>query len=91
MSVTYYRSEFEDKYGKLIPSAWDNRFIFNLTAGKKFKRNIELGLKFRYSGGAPYTPIDLATSSNIAIWNINQRGVLNYNELNTERLRNLHG
>ncbi|MBJ11139.1 MAG: ferric aerobactin receptor [Flavobacteriales bacterium] len=91
MSVTYYRSEFEDKYGKLIPSAWDNRFIFNLTAGKRFKRNIELGLKFRYSGGAPYTPIDLATSSNIAIWNINQRGVLNYNELNIERLRNLHG
>ena len=91
MSVTYYQSEFENKNGELIPSAWDNRFIFNLTAGKKFKRNIELGLKFRYSGGAPYTPIDLATSSNMAIWNINQRGVLNYNELNTERLKNIHG
>ncbi|NDG52502.1 MAG: TonB-dependent receptor [Flavobacteriia bacterium] len=91
MSVTYYRSEFEDKSGELIPSAWDNRFIFNMTAGKKFKRNIELGLKFRYSGGAPYTPIDLATSSNMAIWNINQRGVLNYNVLNTERLKNVHG
>ena len=91
MSVTYYRSEFEDKSGELIPSAWDNRFILNMTAGKKFKRNIELGLKFRYSGGAPYTPIDLATSSNLAIWNINQRGVLNYNALNTERLKNVHG
>jgi hypothetical protein len=91
MSVTYYRSEFEDKNGELIPSAWDNRFIFNITAGKKFKRNIELGLKFRYSGGAPYTPIDLATSSNMAIWNINQRGVLNYDALNTERLKNVHG
>ena len=91
MSVTYYQSEFENKNGELIPSAWDNRFIFNLTAGKKFKRNIELGLKFRYSGGAPYTPIDLATSSNMAIWNINQRGVLNYDELNTERLKNIHG
>jgi len=91
MSVTYYRSEFEDKNGELIPSAWDNRFIFNMTAGKKFKRNIELGLKFRYSGGAPYTPIDLATSSNMAIWNINQRGVLNYDALNTERLKNVHG
>ena len=91
MSVTYYLSEFENKNGELIPSAWDNRFIFNMTAGKKFKRNIELGLKFRYSGGAPYTPIDLATSSNVAIWNINQRGVLNYNELNTERLKNIHG
>ena len=91
MSMTYYRSEFEDKNGELIPSAWDNRFIFNITAGKKFKRNIELGLKFRYSGGAPYTPIDLATSSNVTIWNINQRGVLNYDALNTERLKNVHG
>ena len=91
MSVTYYRSEFEDKNGELIPSAWDNRFIFNMTAGKKFKRNVELGLKFRYSGGAPYTPIDLATSSNSAIWNVNQRGVLNYDALNTERLKNVHG
>ncbi len=91
MSVTFYLSEFENKNGELIPSAWDNRFIFNMTAGKKFKRNIELGLKFRYSGGAPYTPIDLATSSNVAIWNINQSGVLNYNKLNTERLKNFHG
>ena len=91
MSVTYYRSEFKDKNGELIPSAWDNRFIFNMTAGKKFKRNIELGLKFRYSGGAPYTPIDLATSSNVAIWNINQQGVLNYNELNSVRLNDVHG
>ena len=91
MSVTYYKSEFEDKNGELIPTAWDNRFIFNMTAGKKLKRNIELGLKFRYSGGAPYTPIDLATSSNVEIWNINQRGVLNYNALNTERLKNVHG
>ena len=91
MSVTYYRSEFEDKDEELIPSAWDNRFIFNMTAGKKFKRDIELGLKFRYTGGAPYTPIDLATSSNMDIWNINQRGVLNYDALNTQRLKNVHG
>jgi outer membrane receptor for ferrienterochelin and colicin len=91
MSVTYYRSEFENKNGELVPSAWDNRFIFNMTAGKKFKRNIELGLKFRYSGGAPYTPIDFATSSNKVIWDVNQRGVLDYNELNTKRLKNFHG
>ena len=91
MSLTYYRSEFEDKNGELIPSAWDNRFIFNMTAGKKFKRDIELGLKFRYTGGVPYTPIDLATSSNIAIWNINQRGVLDYDALNSQRLKNVHG
>ena len=45
MSATYYVLEFEDKNSTLIPSAWDNRFIPNMTAGKRFKRNIELGSK----------------------------------------------
>ncbi len=90
-SFTYYKSEFEDKNEVLIPSAWDNRFILNLTAGKKFERNIELGVKFRYSGGGPYTPLDLATSSIQGVWDVNQQGVLNYDLLNTERLKNIHG
>ena len=91
LSVTYYRSRFEDNKGNLVASTWDNRFILNMTAGKKFKKNIELGLKYRYSGGAPYTPIDLINSSNKAIWDINQRGVLDYNLLNTKRLNGQHG
>ena len=91
LSVTYYRSRFEDKKGDLVASTWDNRFILNMTAGKKFKKNIELGLKYRYTGGAPYTPIDIINSSNKAIWDINQRGVLDYNLLNTKRLNGQHG
>ena len=91
LSVTYYRSRFEDKKGDLVASTWDNRFILNMTAGKKFKKNIELGLKYRYSGGAPYTPIDIINSSDTAIWDINQRGVLDYNLLNTKRLNGQHG
>ena len=91
LSVTYYRSRFEDKKGELVSSTWDNRFILNMTAGKKFKNNVELGLKYRYSGGAPYTPVDLVNSSNKAIWDINQRGVLDYNLLNTKRLSGQHG
>lgn len=91
LSFTYYKSEFEDKNEVLIPSAWDNRYILNVTAGKKFKRNIELGIKFRYSGGAPYTPYDLATSSIKGVWNVNQQGVLNYDLLNNERLSDIHG
>lgn len=90
-SFTYYKSEFEDKNEVLIPSAWDNRFILNLTAGKKFERNIELSVKFRYSGGGPYTPLDLAISSIQGVWDVNQQGVLNYDLLNTERLKNIHG
>ena len=91
LSATYYRSRFEDKVGQLISSKWDNRFILNMTAGKKFKNNIELGIKYRYSGGSPYTPIDLINSSDKSIWDINQRGVLDYNLLNTQRLSSQHG
>jgi hypothetical protein len=90
LSATYYRSRFEDKNDQLISSSWDNRFILNMTAGKKFKNNIELGFKYRYSGGSPYTPIDIINSSNRAIWDINQRGVLDYNLLNTQRLNGAH-
>jgi hypothetical protein len=91
LSATYYRSRFEDKEGQLISSKWDNRFILNMTAGKKFKNNIELGIKYRYSGGSPYTPVDLINSSKISNWDINQRGVLDYNLLNTQRLNGQHG
>jgi len=91
LSATYYYSRFEDKEGELISSKWDNRFILNMTAGKKFKNNIELGIKYRYSGGSPYTPTDLINSSNKSIWDINQRGVLDYNLLNTQRLKGQHG
>ena len=91
MSFTYYKSEFEDKNQQYTPSAWDNRYILNVTAGKKFKNNIEIGVKFRYSGGAPYTPLDLATSSIKGVWDVNQQGVLNFDLLNTQRLKNIHG
>ena len=82
--------KFEDKRGQLIASSWDNKYILNITAGKKFKNNIEIGLKFRYSGGAPYTPADLVNSSNKAVWDINQRAILDYDLLNTKRLKNQH-
>lgn len=89
LSVTYYKSLFEDKDKELIPSSWDNRYILNLAAGKKFKGNIELGMKFRYSGGAPYTPFDLATTSE-QNWAISQQGYLDYNNVNSERLEDIH-
>lgn len=91
LAFTYYKSEFSNVNENLIPSSWDNRFILNMTAGKKFKRNIEIGVKFRYSGGAPYTPIDYYNSSIKDIWDINQAAVLDYDQLNTLRLKNTHG
>ncbi len=91
VAYTLVRSEFDDKNGDPLPSAWDNGHIVSLTGGKKFKSNWEIGLKWRFSGGAPYTPYDLQTSSLIPIWDVNGQGVLNYDRLNSERLANTHG
>lgn len=91
ISYTFVRSEFEDKNGVFIPSSWDNRHILNLTAGKKFKKDWELGVKFRLLGGAPYTPYDIATSSLKSNWDVTNQGIPDYNRLNTERLPLSHG
>ncbi len=91
LAYTVVRSEFEDKDGKLIPSAWDNGHVVSLTGGKKFKKNWEVGVRWRFLGGAPYTPYDLQTSSLIAVWDVNGQGVLDYNNLNTGRTGAGHG
>lgn len=86
LSYTLVRSSSEDKYGDFIPSAWDNRHILNLTAFASLKRNWEIGMKWRFVGGAPYTPYDLERSSLINAWNVQGQGYFDYNLYNTERL-----
>ncbi len=86
LAYTWVRSEFEDKNGDLVPSAWDNGNIITLTMGKKLKGNWEIGIQYQYLGGAPYTPLDLQTSSLVSVYDVNQQGLLDYNRLNTERL-----
>jgi hypothetical protein len=90
LSVTYVVSEFEDKNGEFAPSSWDNRTIIALTAGKKFKKNWEAGLKWRFSGGLPYTPFDKEFSSLIYVWDINRQGLVDFDRLNEERLAPYH-
>jgi len=90
VALTFVRSEFQDKNNKYVPSAWDNRYIVSMTGGKIFKKNWEVGAKLRISGGAPYTPYDLATSSLKTNYDINPQGTLNYSKLNTERLGNFY-
>lgn len=90
LAVTFVKSEFEDKKGKLRPSAWDNGQVITLTAGKKFKGNWELGARFRYLGGAPYTPYNVALSSNRVNWDLRGIGILDYDRLNEERTSAVH-
>lgn len=62
LSYTYYISEFTNAGGQYEPASWDNRHLLSFIGGYKFKRNYELGVKFRYQGGAPYTPFDPVAS-----------------------------
>ena len=91
LSYTFVRGEFSDKNDELINSSWDNRHILNITAGKKFKNDWELGMKFRFVGGAPYTPYDREQSATIDVWNIIQQGVFDWDQLNSERNDATHG
>ena len=90
VAVTLFRSEFQDINLKYTPSSWDSKLIISATAGKKFGKNWELGAKWRFTGGTPFTPIDSATSSLIAVWNTNGIGLPNYKLLNSQRLGVFH-
>lgn len=85
LAATLVRSEFQDKNGDYAPSAWDNGQIVTLTAGKKFKKDWEIGARFRFLGGAPYTPFDENLSANRVNWDLRGVGILDYDRLNTER------
>ena len=89
-SYTFVRSEFRDAASDWIPSSWDNRHLFNLTATKQLNRNWDLGFKWRYVGGAPYTPFDVEKSSLKAAWDLQGVGYLDYLKFNTERLNAFH-
>ena len=90
VAYTFVKSEFQDKLGNYVPTAWDSRNIVSLTGGKRFKNGWEIGMRWLFSGGSPYTPYDVANSSLKQNWDINGFGLLDYNKLNTMRESNYH-
>ena len=90
LAYTYVNSEFETKNGDYAPSTWDSKHIVSFTGGKRFKKNWEVGFRWSYSGGAPYTPFDEASSSLTNVWDVNNSAVLNYDQLNQRRGSNYH-
>ena len=88
-AYTYGRSEFTDGKGNYAPSAWDSRNIAVATLGYQFKRNWEVGVKYRASSGLPYTP-DAAASNIVALWQANGKAIPDYDRLNTQRTGNFN-
>jgi len=73
-----------------IPTSWDNEHLISITATRTFKRGWDVGFKWRFVGGAPYTPYDLQTSALIDVWNTRNQAVLDYGKFNTLRLNGFH-
>lgn len=90
LAYTWVRSEFQDKNNNYVPTAWDSRNIVSLTGVKRFKNGWEFGMRWLYSGGAPYTPYNISTSSLTSNWDVNGVGLLDYTQLNTARESSFH-
>lgn len=86
-SLTIFKSEFKDgEQGSYVPSAWDNRFILNVSGTYNFPKHWSLGAKVSCIGGSPYTPYDEAKSSLVEAWDVQGRAYYDYSRYNQERL-----
>lgn len=86
-SLTIFKSEFKDgEQGSYVPSAWDNRFILNMSGTYNFPKHWSLEAKVSCIGGSPYTPYDVEKSSLVEAWNVQGRAYYDYSRYNQERL-----
>ena len=58
LAYTLFKSEFTGLDQQYRPSVWDSRNLVSATAGYKFKRNWEAGLRYRYSGKTPFAAVN---------------------------------
>ena len=86
-SATLYKSEYKAADDSdYIPSAWDNRFILNLSGVYDLPKYWSIGMKVSAIGGAPYTPYDEDVSSLKVVWDAAGRPVYDYTKYNQARL-----
>ena len=90
LSYTLVRSEFQDGRGNYLVSAWDSKQILSLTGSASLKKGWQIGTRFRFVGGLPYTPFDLNRSSLISAWNLTGGPYLDYSKLNANRFGVFH-
>jgi hypothetical protein len=73
-----------------IPTNWDNIHLLNIYGFREFKRNWQLGLKWRFVGGQPHTPFDYYTSSLVSYWDVTGFPAYDYNQFNQLRYKSFH-
>lgn len=89
-TYTWFRSEFTDQEFVYRPSSWDTRHLLNLIAGYRFEKNWNVAARWRYVGGAPYSPIDHELSTNREAWNVTYQAYTDYSRFNSLRLKDSH-
>lgn len=89
-TYTLFWSEFTDKNGKFLPSTWDTRHLVNLIASYKLPGNWNIAGRWRFSGGAPYSPVDMEKSSLKSAWDIQNQPYTDYDNFNSLRLKSNH-
>ena len=86
-SVTLFRSECRrDSAAPYIVSAWDSRFVVNLSGTYDLPRSWSVGARLSAVGGMPYTPYDVEKSSLVEAWNVQGRPYYDYTRYNDGRL-----
>lgn len=73
-----------------IPTTWDNVHLLNIYGFRKFKGNWQVGFKWRFVGGQPYTPFDYQTSSLVSYWDVTAFPALDFNQYNQLRFEPFH-
>jgi outer membrane receptor for ferrienterochelin and colicin len=73
-----------------IPTSWDNIHLLNILGFRKFKGNWQVGFKWRFVGGQPYTPFDYRTSSLIQYWDVTRTAAFDLGRYNQLRYKPFH-
>ena len=83
LTYTFMRSEFTDATGEYQPSSWDFRHIISLTGGKSFGSGWEVGGRWTFYSGAPYTPFDVTASVQRENWDARGAGLEDFTRVNS--------
>lgn len=95
VSYTLVRSETLPRKASLvplgwIPTTWDNIHLLNIYGFRQFKGNWQVGFKWRFVGGQPYTPYDLNRSSLVQYWDVTRFPAFDFNQYNQLRFQPFH-
>ncbi len=90
LSYTLVRSEFKNNSGQYIPTGWDARHLLNITSTTELNKGWRIGGRWRFVGGLPYTPYNLAQSALVEAWNLSGSPSFDFSQLNSKRFKPFH-